>query len=127
MMVTTYYKRAFLTAGAFWLSGFIAQICLSDPGALSGGLTSLFAFFCGATLGLFIGPVFFVAGLLPRCEEVSPLLLLLILGGALCSYVGYITLFVKATTAPTVKWRMTYLLLETLCAFIAVRGLIDSI
>ena len=126
-MVEMYRKRAFLTAGAFWLSGFIAQICLSDPGALSGGLTSLFAFFCGATLGLFIGPIFFVAGLLPRCEAVSPLFSLLILGGALCSYVGYITLFMKAITEPNLKWRMTYLLLETLCAFIAVRGVIDSI
>lgn len=126
-MVETYRKRAFLTAGAFWLSGFIAQICLSDPGALSGGLTSLFAFFCGATLGLFIGPIFFVAGLLPRCEAVSPLFSLLILSGALCSYVGYITLFMKAITEPNLKWRMTYLLLETLCAFIAVRGVIDSI
>lgn len=126
-MVETYRKRAFLTAGAFWLSGFIAQICLSDSGALSGGLTSLFAFFCGATLGLFIGPIFFVAGLLPRCEAVSPLFSLLILGGALCSYVGYITLFMKAITEPNLKWRMTYLLLETLCAFIAVQGVIDSI
>ena len=55
------FKRIVLTFASFWLAGVVALVVMSDPGAMSNP-DSIVMLPCMAVVGMFVGPITFVAG-----------------------------------------------------------------
>ena len=54
-------KRVLLTLASFWLAGIVALVVMSDPGTMS-HLDYVIMLPFMATVGMFVGPITFVAG-----------------------------------------------------------------
>ena len=55
-------KRLLVALGSFWIAGLVAILVMSDSGTLSNRM-ALLGIPLLATVGLFVGPITFVAGL----------------------------------------------------------------
>ena len=55
------FKRIVLTFASFWLAGVVALVVMSDPGAMSNPDSIVMLPFMAA-VGMFVGPITFVAG-----------------------------------------------------------------
>jgi len=112
--------KNFLIAFAWcWASAFISQLIMADKGTFA--VEDWPYYFVMATIGMFVGPLFFAAGLFGRGG--SPL----VYPVALISYVAYIVLLWKAVCSKNPWTRYACLSIITIGAFIGWQGLRNSI
>ena len=112
--------KNFLIALAWcWASAFISLLIMADKGTFAVEDLPMHAFM--ATIGMFLGPLFFAAGLFGRGG--SPL----VFPVALISYVTYIVLLWKAVCSKNLWTRYVCLSIITIGAFIGWQGLRNSI
>lgn len=102
-----------------WVSAFISLLVMADKGTFAVEDLPMYAFM--ATIGMFLGPLFFAAGLFGRGG--SPL----VFPVALISYVTYIVLLWKAVCSKNLWTRYVCLSIITIGAFIGWQGLKNSI
>ena len=113
-------SRNFLIALAWcWASAFISLLIMADKGSLA--VEKLHTDVIMAGVGVFLGPLFFAAGLFGRGG--SPL----VYPVALISYVAYIVLLSKAVCSKNPWTRYACLSIITIGAFIGWQGLRNSI
>jgi hypothetical protein len=112
--------KNFLIAFAWcWASAFVSLLIMADKGSLA--VEMLHAYIFMAAIGVFVGPLFFAAGLFGRGG--SPLMYPV----ALISYVTYIVLLWKAVCSKNPWTRYACLSIITIGAFIGWQGLRNSI
>ena len=113
-------SRNFLIALAWcWASAFISLLIMADNGTFAVEDLPVYAFM--ATIALFVGPLFFAAGLFGHGG--SPI----VFPVALISYVVYIALLRKAVCTNNPLTRYACLSIITICAFIGWQGVRYSI
>ncbi len=112
--------KNFLIALAWcWASAFISLLIMADNGTFAVEDLPVYAFM--ATIALFVGPLFFAAGLFGHGG--SPI----VFPVALVSYVVYIVLLWKAVCSKNPWTRYACLSIITIGAFIGWQGLRNSI
>ena len=116
-------KRVLLTLASFWLAGIVALVVMSDPGTMS-HLDYVIMLPFMATVGMFVGPITFVAGVFGLMfgygsGAPTPWVFLWVA----LSYVGYLGLFAGAVIFRQPKLRVACLAIEALCAFVAAKGI----
>ena len=112
--------KNFLIALAWcWASAFISLLIMADNGTFAVEDLPVYAFM--ATIALFVGPLFFAAGLFGHGG--SPI----VFPVALISYVVYIVLLWKAVCSKNPWTRYACLSIITICAFIGWQGVRNSI
>ena len=112
--------KNFLIAFAWcWVSAFISLLIMADKGSFD--VEELHTDVIIAGVGVFLGPLFFAAGLFERGG--SPL----VYPVALISYVAYIVLLWKAVCSKNPWTRYACLSIITIGAFIGWQGLRNSI
>ena len=113
-------SRNFLIAFAWcWASAFTSLLIMADNGTFAVEDLPVHAFM--ATIALFVGPLFFAAGLFGHGG--SPI----VFPVALISYVVYIVLLWKAVCSKNPWTRYACLSIITIGAFIGWQGLRNSI
>jgi len=117
----TIFKRILIALGSFWLAGFVAIFIMSDPGSMSNPITvsgvPLFA-----TVGAFVGPMTFVAGVHGLQVGYGGPPLLHVWAWNLLAYLGYLGLFVGAVFPKRWQFRVACMVIEFACALIAAKG-----
>jgi len=112
--------KNFLIAFAWcWVSAFISLLIMADKGSLD--VEKLHTDVIMAGVGVFLGPLFFAAGLFGHGG--SPI----VFPVALISYVVYIALLRKAVCTNNPLTRYACLSIITICAFIGWQGVRYSI
>ena len=115
-------KRIAYTIASFWLAGIVALVVMSDPGAIFEPY-DIVGVPLMATIGMFVGPYFFVAGvhglIFGYGSSAPPLVWVWVA----LSYASYVGLFIGAIAFKRRRWRLTCLAIEALGALIAVKGI----
>lgn len=115
-------KRLLMAIGAFWIAEVVAIAIMSNPGTMStpfvlAGLPLL------ATVGLFVCPFTFVAGVHGLIHgygsEPLPYPGLWIA----LAYLGYLSLFAGVVMPKSLALRIACLLIEAACALVAAKGI----
>lgn len=120
-------RRIIIALVSFYASGILALAVMSDPGAMS-RIDVLWWLPVMAALGILFGPITFVAGvhgLIYGYGSGTPTSWAWV--WVSLAYIGYAGLFVGSVLFKGQKLRIVCLVIETLCALIAAKGVVFCI
>jgi len=117
----TILKRILIALGSFWLAGVVAIIIMSDSGSMSNPI-AVSGVPLMATVGVFVGPITFVADVHGLQVGYGGPPLLHAWAWILLAYLGYLGLFVGAVFPKRWQYRVACMVIEFVCALLAVKG-----